>query len=67
MTKKKAVSYTHLQVMGDEHIGQSHLLLQVLHQVQNLSLDGHIQSRYRFVAHDELGVHGQSTGDTRCV
>ena len=50
--------------MGDEHISQSHLLLQVFHQVQNLSLNGHIQSRYRFVAHDELGVHGQSAGDT---
>ena len=51
------------QVMGDEHVGQAHLLLQVFHQVQDLCLDGHVQRRYRLVAHDELRVHRQGAGN----
>ena len=53
----------HAQVVGDEEIGQVQLLLQVLQQVDDLGLDGHIQSGHRLVADDELGVEGQSPGD----
>ena len=53
----------HGQVVGDEHVGQALVLLQVLQQVQDLGLNGHVQSGNRLVAHDELGVHGQSPGD----
>ena len=36
--------------MGNEHIGQIQLILQILHQVQNLCLNGHVQSRDRLIA-----------------
>ncbi len=35
--------FHHTQVMGDKEIGQPHLLLQVLQQVDGLRGDGHIQ------------------------
>ena len=52
------------QVMCDKHVGQSHLLLKLFHQVQNLRLDGHVQGRNRLVADDELGIQRQCPGDT---
>ena len=33
----------HAQVVGDEQVGQPHLFLQILEQVQDLRLHGHIQ------------------------
>ena len=52
------------QVMSDEHIGQTHLILKFLQQVQDLSLNGYIQSGYRFVTDNELGIHSQCTGNS---
>ena len=49
--------------MGDEDLGQSHLTLQLAQQVQDLRLNGDVQSGNRLVADDELGVHRQSAGD----
>ena len=53
----------HSQVMGDQQHG--HLLLpdQLLHQFQNLSLNGHIQSRGRLVCNQKLRAAGQGNGD----
>ena len=49
----------HRQVMGDKEIGQVELRLQILQQVQDLSLDGHVQRGHRLVADDELGLQGR--------
>ena len=49
--------------MGDKEIGQVELRLQILQQVQDLSLDGHVQRGHRLVADDELGLQGQRPGD----
>ena len=43
-------------VVGDEHVGQPQLLLKILHQVDDLCLDRHIQGRNRLVADDELWI-----------
>ena len=53
----------HRQVVGDEHIGQVLLLLQLLEQVDDLGLDGHVQGGHALVAHDELGLHHQGPGN----
>ena len=49
--------------MGDEEIGQVELLLQVLHQVDDLGLDRHVEGGDGLVGHDELGAHGERPRD----
>ena len=44
------------QVMADEQVGQLVLFLQVLEQVDDLRLNGHVQCGNRLVADDKLGV-----------
>ncbi|MNV37729.1 hypothetical protein D3C71_1292590 [compost metagenome] len=51
------------QIMRDEHIGQAEPLLQILHQVQHLSLDRDIKRGHWFVTDNELGVQGQCPRD----
>ena len=51
------------KVVGNKDIGQSHLLLKILHQIQDLGLDGNVQGRHRLVTDDQLGLHGQGAGD----
>ena len=51
------------QVMGDEHDGRAMLLLQRVHQVQNLSLNGHVQCGGGLVGNQQLGLAGQGHGD----
>ena len=51
------------EVVGNEHIGQAHFVLQVHQQVQDLSLNGHVQRGHRLITDDELGIHGQGAGD----
>ena len=50
--------------MGNEHIGQIQLILQILHQVQNLCLNGHVQSGNRLITYDEFGLQCQCTGNS---
>ena len=50
------------EVVRDEKIGQAERLLETLHQVEDLSLDGHIERRHRLVAHQEFGVGGERPG-----
>lgn len=38
------------EVMADEQLGQTEFVLKILHQVQNLRLDRHIDRRGRLVA-----------------
>lgn len=42
------------EVMGDEHHRKVHILLYLLHEVQNLCLDGHVQRGYRLIGNDQL-------------
>src|SRR6185369_1431239 len=53
----------HGQVVSDEDIRQVELALQVFQQVDDLRLDGYVQSRHRLVAHDQLRPKGDSTRD----
>ena len=53
----------HGQVVGDEDVGQTHLLLKLFQQVQDLRLDGDVQGGDWLVTDDKLGLHGQSPGD----
>ena len=49
--------------MGDEQIGQTHLLLQLVKHINNLCLNGHIQCGHRLVTDHKLGTHGQRAGN----
>jgi hypothetical protein len=51
------------QIMGNQKIGKPHFLLQPFHKVQDLRLQGHIQSRCGFVRDDETGIGTQCQGD----
>lgn len=54
----------HAHVVGDEQVGQPALLLQILHQVDDLGLNGHIQRGDRLIAHDHLGVQNHRPRQT---
>ena len=51
------------QVMGDENDTHLGFLLQILHQLQDLCLDSHIQSRSRLVSDQKLWMTDQSHSD----
>ena len=57
----------HRQIVGNEQISQGSLLLEILHQIQDLGLYRYIQSRYRLIAYDELGVQSQGPGNTNAL
>ena len=50
----------HTEVMRYEDICQPFILFQIHQNIQNLSLDRHIQSRYWLVADDKPRIQGQS-------
>jgi len=56
----------HAQVVGDEEVRQLELGLQVLQEIDDLGLDGHVQRRDRLVAHDQLGVSASARA-MRCA
>ena len=51
------------KVVADEEVGQLVLILQLVQQVDDLRLNGHIQRRDRLVADDKLGVERERTRD----
>lgn len=51
------------EIVGDEQIGKAMSTLQVLHQVDDLGLHGHIERRDRFVGDDKSRVDGNSASD----
>ena len=51
------------EVMGDEQISQSHLLLQLLEHIYHLRLNGYIQCGDRLIADDELRIDCQCSRD----
>jgi hypothetical protein len=53
----------HAKVVGDENNGGSDLLLEIMQQVENLGLDGHVERRSRFICDQELRVAGERNGD----
>ena len=57
----------HGQVVGDEQIGQTQLLLHVLQHIDHLGLDGHVQGGDGLVAHDELRPHRQCPGNAHTL
>ena len=54
----------HGHIVGNEHICQPLLLLKVHQQVQDLCLNGHIQSGHRLITDDKLRVQSQRSTDT---
>ena len=52
-----------VQIVGDEQVGQAQLLLQIVKQVDNLGLDGHVQGGDGLVADDEFRLDGQGPGN----
>src|SRR2546427_4765208 len=54
----------HSEIVRDEEIGELHLLLKLLEQIDNLGLNGDIQGRDGLVRDDKPGTHGQGTGNT---
>ena len=44
------------QVMSDEHDGKTHAVAQVVHQVDDLCLDGNVKCADRLVGDDEIGA-----------
>ena len=53
----------HAQIVGDQDDRGAVGLLQVLHDVQDLRLHGHVQRRGRLVRDQDLGIAGQGHGD----
>ena len=49
----------HGQVVGDEHVGEAQPVLQVFEQVDDLSLDRHVEGGHGLVEDDQLGVEGE--------
>src|SRR5262245_20929288 len=49
--------------MRDEQVGDSASLLQFLQQVDDLSLDGNIQSTDRFITNNQAWFDGERTGN----
>ena len=51
------------QVVGDEKIGQTELILKLIKHIDDLSLNGNVKSGDGLVAHDEFGVDRKGAGD----
>ena len=51
------------QVVGDHDDAHAQLLAQLLHQLQDLRLDGHVQRGGGLVCDQQLGLTGQGDGD----
>ena len=50
------------QVVGDEEDGQAEFLPQLVQQVDNLGLNGHVQRGHGLVGNDQLRVHDDAAG-----
>jgi hypothetical protein len=51
------------KVVRDKQVRQLELLLQIFQQVNDLRLNGNVERRNGFVAHDEFGTDGERPGD----
>ena len=55
------------EIVGDEQVRHAHLGLQVLKQVDDLSLDRDVKRGDRLIADDECGTCGKSPRDTEAL
>ena len=53
----------HLQIMGDEEIGEVEASLEITQEINDLSLDGHVESAYRLVADEKPRLHREGPRD----
>ena len=53
----------HRKIVGDEHVGQPHLVLDIHQKVENLGLNRDIERRNRLVADDKLRIEREGAGD----
>ena len=51
------------EIVRDEQVGQAELVLNVLEQVDDLRLHGHVEGRHRLVGDDQLGPQRKCPGD----
>ena len=51
------------EIVRDEDVGQAEFLLQILHQVDHLRLNRHIERAHRFVGDDDLRIGRQRARD----
>ncbi len=51
------------QIMGNNEIGKTQILLQFGQQIDDLGLNRNIKGGYNFIAHNQLWFQSQSTGD----
>ncbi len=52
------------EIMGNEQECQPILFLQILQEVDNLSLNRDVQCRNRLITDNDLGIHSQSPGNS---
>ena len=51
------------EIVGDDHDGDAEPPRQILHQLQDLRLDGHVERGRRLVGDQQLGIAGKADGD----
>jgi hypothetical protein len=51
------------EVVSDEYIRQPKFVLQVLHQIDDLRLNGNVKRAHRLIRHDNLWIRRQCAGD----
>ena len=51
------------KIMRDEQIGQPHIPLQILQQIDDLRLDGNIKRRDSLIAHNKARAQDQRAGN----
>ena len=55
------------KVVRDEQIGKIMFFLKFIQKVDDLCLNGYVQSRYRLIADYEFRIQCQSSGDTNTL
>ena len=55
------------QIVGNEHVRQVEFLLDVLHQVDDLSLNGHVQGADRLIADHKFRIQRNRPGDSHTL
>ena len=59
--------FYHPQIVRDEQVGDIQLFFQVQQKIDDLSLYGNIQGRYRLIGHDQFRVQSDSPGNTHAL
>ena len=59
--------FDHRKIMGNKQICRSGFLLNILHQVHHLCLNGHIQCGNTLVCDDEFRIHDQGPGNAHTL